>query len=356
MAQTATTQAPFFTLGELAERLGTELKGDPGIRITGVGSLEDARPGDISFVVKPRHTSLLRDCKASALLIPPGLGDLGFPVLIVPNPYLAVARVAQLFDRPPALALGAHPTAVLEEGVRLGEDVAVGALAHIGSGTCVGDRTRVYGGVLIGRNVFIGENCLLYPGVVIMDGCRLGNRVIVHSGAVIGADGFGFAQDEAGQHVKIPQKGIVQIDDDVEIGANATIDRATFGRTWIQRGTKIDNLVMIGHNVVVGEHSLIVAQAGVAGSTQLGRHVILAAQAGISGQLKIGDRVRIGAKSGVAQSVEAGRDMMGLPALPNRDFFKTWVLLKRLPEMNKELKELRATVAELQAALKDKTA
>ena len=356
MVQTETCVAPCYSLGELARRLDAELKGDPGIRITGVGSLEDARPGDISFVVKPRHTSMLCGCKASALLTPPTLGDLGFPTLIVPNPYLAMARVAQMFDRPPELASGVHPAAILEEGVQLGEDTAVGALAHIGSASRIGARTRVYANVTIGRGVLIGEDCLLHPGVVIMDGCRLGDRVIAHSGAVIGADGYGFAQDEAGRHVKIPQKGIVQIDDDVEIGANTTIDRATFGRTWIQRGVKIDNLVMIAHNVVVGEHSLIVAQVGVAGSTKIGRHVILGGQAGISGQLELGDGVRVGAKSGVAQSVEAGRDVVGLPAMPNKDYVKIWVLLRRLPEMNRELKELRAAVAELQAALKDKTA
>jgi UDP-3-O-[3-hydroxymyristoyl] glucosamine N-acyltransferase len=227
----------------------------------------------------------------------------------------------------------------------------VGPLAQIGTDSRIGRGTRIYGGAYLGAGVTVGEDCLVYPGVTILDGCCIGNRVIIHSGTVIGGDGFGFAQDEQGRHVKIPQVGIVQIDDDVEIGANCTIDRATFGRTWVQRGTKIDNLVMLAHNVEVGEHSILVSQVGVSGSTRLGKHVILAGQAGIVGHIEIGDGARVGAKSGVSHSIKAGEDMSGSPAMPHKEWLKAMVTLRRLPQMREELRNLTKKIAELEELL-----
>lgn len=341
-----------FRLAELAGLIQASVKGDPDVSITGINTLEDALPGELSFVTNKRYVPMVPRCRASALLVPPELDHLEIPLLVSRQPYLSLARAAQLFWARPNPPAGVHETSWVGEGVQLGSGVSIGPLAHVGNGACIGSGTVVLGGVFIGDGVHIGEDCLLHPRVTILDRCRLGDRVIVHSGAVIGSDGFGFAQDEEGRHVKIPQAGIVQVDDDVEIGANCTVDRATFGRTWIQKGTKIDNLVQIAHNVTVGEHSVLVAQVGVSGSTRIGRHVILAGQAGIVGHIEIGDRARIGAQSGVAHSVKAGEDMSGSPAMPHKEYLRCAAGLRHLPRLREELRELRAKVAGLEEASK----
>lgn len=340
-----------YTLGELADRLGATLKGDPEIRIKGIGALEDCAPDQLSFLVHKRYLPLLGSCKAAALVVAPTYQNLEFPLLIVDQPYLAMARVAQLFAAPSTSLAGIHATAHVDEGAELGPGVAVGPLAQIGAGSRVGANSQVHGGVYLGAGVNIGEECLIHPGAIILDGCRVGDRVIIHSGAVIGSDGFGFAQNGQGHHIKIPQTGIVQIDDDVEIGANCTIDRATFGRTWIQRGAKIDNLVQIGHNVVVGEHAILIAQVGISGSTRLGNHVVLAGQVGVVGHIEIGDRVRIGAKSGVPHSIKAGQDVIGIPAVPQKEYMRNYVHLRRLSQYQEELKQLKARIQELENKL-----
>jgi UDP-3-O-[3-hydroxymyristoyl] glucosamine N-acyltransferase len=343
-----------FTLGELASHVGAVLKGSSGVPIQGVASLEDARPDQISFVCDLRHAALATTCRAAALIVDASLEHLDRPLLICASPYLAYARVAQLYAAPPVLAPGCHVSAFLGDGVQLGADVAVGPLAHIGNGCVIGSGTRIHGGSYLGRDVHIGDQCLIHPRATVLDGCRIGHRVILHSGAVIGSDGYGFAQDENGHHVKIPQMGIVQIDDDVEIGANCTIDRAALGKTWIQKGTKIDNQVQIGHNVVVGEHSLLVAQVGIAGSTQLGRHVVLAGQVGVNGHITIGDRARVGAKSAVAHSIQAGEDMLGTPAVPIKEWLRTYANIRRLSQFRDDLKHIRGTVQRLEQALQGK--
>jgi len=340
-----------FSLGDLADRLGASLKGDPNIQITGVNILEEAGPDQLSFLTNVRYARFVSRCKAAALVVAPSFKDLDYPLLITDQPYLALARVSQLFAAPPFLPPGIHASAHIGEEVMLGADVSVGPLAQICDHCRIGRGTNIHGGAYIGRGVQVGEECRIYPGVNILDGCRIGNRVVIHSGTVIGSDGFGFAQDEEGRHIKIPQVGIVHIDDDVEIGANCAIDRATFGRTWIQCGVKIDNLVQIAHNVVVGEHSLLVAQVGVSGSTRLGRHVVLAGQVGIAGHAEIGDGVRVGAKSGVPGSIEAGRDVSGIPAVPHKEWLKNMANLRRLSQFKDELRQLKMKVQTLEEAL-----
>jgi UDP-3-O-[3-hydroxymyristoyl] glucosamine N-acyltransferase len=261
---------------------------------------------------------------------------------------LSLAKAAQLFAENPDPPEGVHESAWVGDGVHLGKGVSIGPLAHVGHGASIGSGTVILGGAYLGSGVCVGENCLIHPRATILDRCRLGNRVIIHSGVVIGSDGFGFAQDEKGRHIKIPQVGIVQIDDDVEIGANCTIDRATFGRTWIQQGTKIDNLVQIAHNVTVGEHSILVAQVGISGSTRIGKHVILAGQVGIVGHIEIGDRVRIGAQSGVPYSVKAGEDVLGSPAMPHKEYLRCAAGFRHLPRFREELRELKAKVGKLE--------
>jgi UDP-3-O-[3-hydroxymyristoyl] glucosamine N-acyltransferase len=336
-----------FLLEELAKLTGATIKGDPDIRICGLGSMEDAHADQLSFLSDKRFLPLVSECKAAALIVPPALEYLDRSLLISAQPYLAMARVAQLFWEAPYLPAGVDATAFTGEGVHLGGGVSIGPLAHVGPHCRIGEGTRVYGGAYLGCDVVVGDHCFIYPGVTVLDRCRIGNRVIIHSGAVIGSDGFGFAQDEKGRHVKIPQTGIVQIDDDVEIGANCTIDRAAFGRTWIQRGAKIDNLVQIAHNVVIGEDSILIAQVGVSGSTRVGKHVILAGQVGVVGHIDIGDGVRVGAQSGVGRSLKAGEDMSGSPVMPHKEWLKMSAILRHLPQLREELRQLKIKVQEL---------
>jgi UDP-3-O-[3-hydroxymyristoyl] glucosamine N-acyltransferase len=340
-----------YLLEELAHLTGARLKGDPGIRICGLGSIEDARPDQLSFLSDEHFLPLISECKAAALIVPPALEHLERPLLISSQPYLAMARAAQLFAEPPYLPSGVHATAFVGDDTYLASQARIGPFVHVGPRCRVGEGSRVYGGAYLGCDVVVGDQCLIYPGVTVLDRCRIGDRVIIHSGTVIGSDGFGFAQDEKGRHVKIPQAGIVQIDDDVEIGANCTIDRAAFGRTWIQRGTKIDNLVQIAHNVVVGEHSILIAQVGVSGSTRLGKHVVLAGQVGVVGHLEIGDRVRVGAQAGVGRNVKAGEDVSGSPAMPHKEWLKMTVNVRRLPQMKEELRRLKMKVHEIEEAI-----
>lgn len=342
-----------FSLNELAEHTGGTVVGDGETRVWGISSLEDAVSGHLSFVVHARYLQAARWSRASCLIVPPEMAEALEGSKLVCDPvYLAVARVSRLFKEPPQLASGIDPSSVVSSDAELHPTVRVGPLSQVGAHSRIGKNSRIYGGVYIGEHVSIGEDCLIYPRATILDHCVIGDRVRICSGAVLGADGFGFAQDEQGHHVRIEQFGTVHIEDDVEIGANATVDRAAFGRTWVKRGSKIDNLVMLAHNVVVGEHSILVGQVGISGSTTIGRHVVMAGQVGVAGHVSIGDRVRIGAKSGVAHSIKAGLDVMGIPARPRKEWFENLKDIKRLSRMREDLKDLKARVEELEAALK----
>ena len=336
-----------MTLGELAQRLGAELRGDSHLRISGVAALEDATETEISFVVSPKYTRLAKQTAAGALIVPPGMEDLERPLLVSTNPYLAIAQALALFNERPRAALGVSPKAHLGDGVRLGPGVSIHPLAYVGEEAIIGDRVTLHGGAYVGAGVKIGDDTLIHPNVTILDRCIVGKRVIIHSGTVVGSDGFGFAQD-GGRHVKIPQTGIVRIDDDVEIGANCAIDRATLGMTWIQRGAKIDNLVQVAHNVVVGEDSVIVAQVGISGSTRIGKGVVLAGQVGVVGHLEIGDGVRVGAQAGVTKSIGAGQEVLGSPAVAYREFVRTSGMISRLPDLRKKVMELEKRLAQLE--------
>lgn len=347
-----TTDKDSLSLGEIGQFIKAEIKGDPALRIRGIGSLEGASPEQLSFLVDSRYEHLVSNCRAGALIVPPDFRGLDFNLLITDNPYLALAKAAQLFAAAEAENSGIHPASFLGENIRLGEGVSVGPFAHIGDNCVVGAGTTIGSGAYIGKNVVVGDRCLIHPRVSILADCIVGDRVIIHSGAVIGADGFGYAQDEQGRHIKIPQTGIVQIDADVEIGANATIDRATFGKTWIKRGTKIDNLVMIAHNVIVGEDSAFAALVGISGSTRLGDHVVLGGQVGIAGHIEIGDRVKIGAKSGILHAIKPDTVIMGIPGVPQDEWLRTYANILRLPRLKAELKRLGEKVRSIEEALK----
>jgi UDP-3-O-[3-hydroxymyristoyl] glucosamine N-acyltransferase len=340
------------TLSELAQLVGGRVVGDGRVVVDKVASIEEAGPGEITFVANPRYQPLLASCKASAVIVGPGIApespserQRGY--LEASDPYVAFAKILQLFNPPSSYSenissqANIDPAAVLEVGVTVFPHV------FVGSGARVGARSVLYPGVFIGERVQVGQDCVLHPNVAVRDGCRLGNRVVLHAGVVIGSDGFGYA-GEGERRVKIPQVGIVELEDDVEIGANTTVDRATLGRTLIGRGVKIDNLVQIAHNVVVGENSIIAAQAGIAGSTRIGKDVMLGGRVGIINHLTIGDGARIGPGSGILQSVPAGvMRSSGLHAAPHREWLKVVTLLPQLPRLWSAVRNLEKKVSEL---------
>src|SRR5438034_200774 len=301
-----------FTLGQLAEALGATLEGDPARVVRGVAPLESAGPDDVSFLTDARYRAAAQASRAGAFVAGADVTGLPAPILTVAAPQQAMIDLLLLFHPAPPLLPGVDASAVVAGDARVDATAAVGPLAVIEAGARIGSGAR--GGALtyLGPGVEIGEDCVLGPHVTLLAGARLGRRVLVHPGAVIGADGFGFAFDGA-RHRKIPQVGGVVIEDDVEIGANCAIDRATFGDTIVRRGTKIDNLVMVGHNVEIGEHSILVAQVGVSGSSRLGRGVVLAGQVGVADHVTLGDGVVAGAQAGIAFDVAAGEKVLGTP-------------------------------------------
>jgi UDP-3-O-[3-hydroxymyristoyl] glucosamine N-acyltransferase len=329
-----------FTLQELASLSGGELTGDPSLQITGAASLVEAAPGEISFFANRKYVGLLRKTRASAVFIPADFAESITPAQIrVSNPTKAFEQVVLKFAPTPiTFAPGFHPSAVVEASAQLGDRVSIGPLAVIEAGAKIGDDTIIGAGSYVGHETVIGSACHIYPHVTIRERSRIGSHVIIHSGAVIGADGFGFEMVD-GRHQKIQQLGIVQIDDDVEIGANTTVDRARFGRTWIQEGVKIDNLVQIAHNVVIGKHSVIVAQAGISGSTRVGERVTMAGQVGIVGHVEIGDGTIIAAQSGVSKSLPGGV-WFGYPAVPFAQAKDQIAWIHRLGKLFARVKEI----------------
>jgi UDP-3-O-[3-hydroxymyristoyl] glucosamine N-acyltransferase len=337
------------TVRSLAEQVGGVVLGDGAeTAIVGVNDLRSAGPAEISFLGNAKYEPLARVSRAGAILVSAADAEkLSGTRIRVESPSAAFAQICRLFAPEPIRpAPGIHPTAVIASDVVLGEGVSIQPHAVICAGARIGAGTIVGANSFIGEETVVGENCHLYPFVTLRERSVLGARVIIHSGAVIGGDGFGYTF-ENGRHVKIEHSGHVQIDDDVEIGANTTIDRARFGKTHIGEGTKIDNLVMIAHNVVVGPHSIIVAQAGISGSTTLGRYVTLAGQVGVAGHLHLGDRATLTAQSGINKDVPAGAVLSGHHALPMRESLKLEALTRRLPELVARLKSLEDKVRSL---------
>jgi len=340
-----------ITLGRIAELVGGSVHGDPETRITGISGVKEAGPGDITFVANPRYLPLLQETGASAAVVGPGVNSQDLPLVVAENPDMAFAQVVALFGPEPVQPpTGIHPSAIVDEDARLGENVSVMALAVIDKGAQVGPGTLIYPHVYVGREVRIGRDCILYPGVKVRERCVLGDRVVIHANTVIGSDGFGYATVE-GVHHKIPQVGFVQLDDDVEVGANVTIDRARFDRTHIMEGTKVDNLVQIAHNVSVGKHCVIVSQTAIAGSTRIGDNVIIAGQTGVDGHIVIGDGVRMAARSGVTKDVPPGTVVSGFPAQAHDRELKLQASLRRVPELLRTVRRLAQKVEQLQAQL-----
>ena len=329
-----------FTLQEVATTSGGELIGDPSLQITGAASLVEATAGEISFFGNRKYIGLLRKTRASAVFVPTDFAEsIGAAQIRVANPTKAFEQVVLKFaPKPITFPPGIHPSAVVDPSARLGERVSVQPHAVIEAGTMIGDDTIIGAGSYIGHEIVMGSACLIYPLVTIRERSCIGSRVIIHSGSVIGADGFGFEMID-GRQQKIQQLGIVQIDDDVEIGANTTVDRARFGRTWIQQGVKIDNLVQIAHNVVIGKNSVIVAQTGISGSTRVGERVTIAGQVGIVGHVEIADGSIIAAQSGVSKSVPGGV-WFGYPAGPIDEIKQQIAWIRSLGKLFARVKEI----------------
>ncbi len=329
-----------LTLKELAGLLAGALEGPPDRRVNDLKGIEEAGPSDVAFLANPKYAKHLENCRAGVVLVardqntPPELA-----VIRVPDPYLAYAKLVTLAAKRPLRPLGVHPRAVVEDSAVLGREVSIHALAYVGAGARIGDRVVLHPGVYVGEGAEVGADSELRPNVVLCQGCKVGRRCLIHPGTVIGADGFGFLPDGEG-YFKIPQVGIVQIDDDVELGALNTIDRAANDRTWIQTGVKTDNAVHVAHNCVIGEHTLLVAQVGIAGSTKVGRHVAIGGQAGVAGHLTIGDHARIGGGAGILGNVKEGEVLSGMPAMPHLLWLRTSSLIRRLPELFDRVRKL----------------
>jgi len=336
------------TLAELALELNGEVVGDGSTLIRGVAGIREAQPGDITFLANSRYEAHLEETRASAVICSREPRMTTLSLLMVDNPYLAFQRVVRVFrpdsHRPPP---GIHPSAVVAPDAEIGPEASIGAHCVVENGASLGARAVLMPGCYVGRLVRIGEDSFLYPNVTVREECELGARCILHPGVVIGSDGFGFAFD-AGRYHKVPQVGNVIVGDDVEIGANTTIDRATTDSTRIGDGTKIDNLVQIGHNVVIGQHCIIVAQVGISGSTQLEDFVTVGGQAGIAGHIRIGERATLAGRSGVTKPVLAGEVVSGYPALPHGLWKRITALAQKLPQLFQRTRTLEARVEKLE--------
>lgn len=335
-------------LVDIQRAIGGELVGRADTVISGVSSLEEAGSGDLAYVAADRFLPAALKSRAAAFVVSRRIKELNRPQIVVPNPAYAFACLVEQFFTVPLARRGIAEQVVRGIGVSIGPDASIWPFVTLGDRVRLGARVTLFPGVFIGDDAVVGDDTVLYPNVTVMDQSIIGCRVRIHSGTVIGSDGFGYVQHE-GRHQKIPQLGIVVIEDDVELGANVTVDRATFGRTVIKRGTKVDNLVQIAHNVSVGEDAILVAQVGIAGSTTLGCSVMVGGQAGIADHLQVGDRVMIAARSGVSRNLEAGQIVAGSPAIPHEVALKAYNMIQHLPELRQQLRALEQQVRALES-------
>jgi UDP-3-O-[3-hydroxymyristoyl] glucosamine N-acyltransferase len=341
--------ATSISAADIAQLVQGELVGEGGLLVSGFSGIKEAKKNELTFLSNPKYEPLLLDTQAGVILVPRQTACPGKTLIRVDNPSLSFTQVVNhlLKGAPDYKPRGIHPTAVIAPGAKIARDVAVGAYTVIEDGAVIGEGCVLYANCYVGHETHLGKNCLIYPQVVLREKVSLGNRVIIHSGTVIGSDGYGYVTVD-GKHIKIPQVGTVLIEDDVEIGANVTVDRARFDKTIIGEGTKIDNLVQIAHNVTIGKHCLIVGQVGISGSTHIGNHVVLAGQAGIVGHLEIGDGAVVAAQSGVSHSIKPGEQVFGCPAQPIKNAFRNNAHFQRLDKYVEMIKNLKKRVEELE--------
>ncbi len=337
-------------LNELAQWVDGTVVGDGETEISGVAAIEEARAGEITFVASPKYLPKLRETNASAIIVSKEVTQADKPLLCVTHPQLAFVKILTLFFQKPYQPAGIDSNAWISPTAKLGKDLTLYPFVYIGDGCSIGDRVTLYPGVHVGEDAAIGDDSILYSNVSVYPGAVVGKRVILHSGVVIGSDGFGYVK-EGKKNIKIPQVGRVEIEDDVELGANTTVDRATLGKTIIRRGTKIDNLVQVAHNVVIGEDSILCAQAGISGSTKIGSNVTLAGQVGVVDHVEIGDNVIVGAQAGVTHNLPGNQAYIGSPALPHREFLRSNAVFPKLPEMRKMLVDMEKRLKKIEETL-----
>lgn len=340
-----------FTAKQIAEVINGEVVGDENVAVSVFSKIEEGKPGSLTFLSNPKYTNYIYSTEASIVLVSSKFvpeHEVKATMIKVENPYDCLARLMMMYESSKPKKKGIDPLAFVSPSAKVGEDVYIGAFAYIGENAVVGDDTKIYPHAYVGDNVKIGENATLYQHVSVYAECRVGNNCILHSGCVIGADGFGFAPTENG-YEKIPQIGNVVLEDDVEIGANTCIDRATMGSTIVHKGAKIDNLVQIAHNDEIGSNTVIAAQTGVAGSTKIGEWCMFGGQVGVAGHITVGNKVNVGAQTGVNSHVEGNQTIMGYPAMSYRDFMKTSVLQRKLPDMMKRLDALEKEIKSLKS-------
>lgn len=329
--------------------IGGRVEGDENARVNSFAKIEEGRPGAISFLSNTKYTHYIYDTQSSVVLIDENVElehEVKATLIRVKNAYEAVARLLQAYESMKPKKKGIDPLAFIASSATLGDNCYVGAFAYIGEGAKIGKNCQIYPHAVVGDNVSVGDDCIIYPNAVVYHDCRLGQRVTMHAGSVVGADGFGFAPTAEG-YDKIPQIGIVTIEDDVEIGANTCIDRSTMGSTYVRKGVKLDNLVQIAHNTDIGANTVMSAQVGVAGSTKIGEWCMFGGQVGIAGHITIGNRVNLGAQSGAPSSIEDNQTLIGTPPMETRPFFRSQSIFRRLPDMYKELEELKKEVEKL---------
>lgn len=338
---------------ELAEHLGGAVRGDGACRVNGLAPLETATPDKVTFLANPKYAAKVADTNAGAVLMAPGGESYGRTVIEVANPYLAFAKLLTLFYVQPLTPRGVQPEACIGTGGSIGDDVSIYPGAVIGNNVSVGDRCVIYPGAVLYDDVSIGDGTVVHANAVIRERCRIGRNCVIQPGAVIGSDGFGYAPDGQGYY-PIPQIGIVVLEDDVEIGANTCIDRAALEVTLVKRGTKLDNLVQVAHNCVIGEDCMIVSQVGISGSARIGNHVTLGGQVGVAGHLTIGDNAMIGAQSGIPGAIPPGSVYSGSPAIPHKQWLKSMAVVANLPDLKKTVSSLEKRIAELESQLNSK--
>ncbi|MBR2102847.1 MAG: UDP-3-O-(3-hydroxymyristoyl)glucosamine N-acyltransferase [Prevotella sp.] len=338
-----------FSAKQIADFIQGRVEGNENVTVSTFAKIEDGKPGAISFLSNPKYNHFIYETKSSIVIVNDDMvleKEVSPTLIRVKNAYEAVARLLQLYDSMKPRKKGIDPLAFISPSAVIGKDCYIGAFAYIGEGVEIGDECQIYPHAVIEDHAKLGEKCIIYPNVSIYHECRLGNRVTIHSGSVIGADGFGFAPSTDG-YDKIPQIGIVVIEDDVEIGANTCVDRSTMGQTVVHKGVKLDNLVQVAHNVEVGENTVMSAQVGIAGSTKVGTWCMVGGQAGFAGHITVGDKTFVGAQCGVNSSLKGNQSVIGSPAMEPRGFFRSSVIFQKLPEMYKQLNALQKEIEEL---------
>lgn len=343
-----------FTAEQIANVIGGRVEGNKDAKVHTFAKIEEGTEGAISFLSNPKYTHYLYNTKSSIVIVNEDLElekDVDATLIRVKNAYESIAKLLQIYEASKPKKTGVAPQAYIAPSAKLGNNCYVGPFAYVGEGAEIGDGCQIYPHAVIGDNVKVGTNCIFYPNTTIYQGCNIGNNVTIHAGSVIGADGFGFAPGADG-YDKIPQIGIVVIEDNVEIGANTCVDRSTMGATVIHKGVKLDNLVQVAHNVEIGENTVMSAQVGIAGSTKVGSWCMFGGQVGLAGHITIGDKTFLGAQSGVPGSLKGGEELIGTPPMNPRAYFKSQAIFRRLPDMYKDLNDAKKKIEELNEKIK----